>query len=32
MAGPNWGAHHLPRVGSEVLVSFIEGDIDRPVV
>ncbi|WPG36664.1 type VI secretion system Vgr family protein [Variovorax sp. EBFNA2] len=32
VAGPNWGAHHLPRVGSEVLVSFIEGDIDRPVV
>ncbi|WP_155403781.1 type VI secretion system Vgr family protein, partial [Variovorax paradoxus] len=23
VAGPNWGAHHLPRVGSEVLVSFI---------
>jgi type VI secretion system secreted protein VgrG len=32
VAGPNWGAHHLPRVGSEVLIAFIEGDIDRPVV
>ncbi|RZL65364.1 MAG: type VI secretion system tip protein VgrG [Variovorax sp.] len=32
LAGPNWGAHHLPRVGSEVLIAFIEGDIDRPVV
>ncbi len=32
VAGPNWGAHLLPRVGTEVLVSFIDGDIDRPVV
>ena len=32
VAGPNWGAHHLPRVGSEVLIAFIEGDIDRPIV
>lgn len=32
MAGPNWGAHLLPRVGTEVLVSFIDGDIDRPLV
>lgn len=32
LAGPNWGAHHLPRVGSEVLLVFIDGDIDRPVV
>jgi type VI secretion system secreted protein VgrG len=32
VAGANWGANTLPRVGQEVLVDFIEGDIDRPVV
>jgi type VI secretion system secreted protein VgrG len=31
-AGANWGAHFTPRLGQEVLVSFVEGDIDRPVV
>lgn len=31
-AGANWGAHFTPRLGQEVLVSFIEDDIDRPVV
>ncbi|GAA5172773.1 type VI secretion system Vgr family protein [Viridibacterium curvum] len=31
-AGANWGGHFIPRVGQEVLVEFIEGDIDRPVV
>ena len=32
IAGANWGSNLLPRVGQEVLVDFIEGDIDRPVV
>jgi type VI secretion system secreted protein VgrG len=32
LAGPNWGTLFTPRVGTEVLVDFIEGDIDRPVV
>ncbi len=32
LAGPNWGSHNLPRLGTEVLVDFIEGDIDRPLV
>jgi type VI secretion system secreted protein VgrG len=32
IAGANWGAVAVPRVGSEVLIDFIDGDIDRPVV
>jgi uncharacterized protein (DUF2345 family) len=32
VAGANWGSHALPRVGQEVLVDFMEGDPDRPVV
>ncbi|WP_082551452.1 type VI secretion system Vgr family protein [Massilia sp. Root351] len=32
VAGANWGSNAVPRVGQEVLVDFIEGDIDRPVV
>jgi type VI secretion system secreted protein VgrG len=31
-AGKNWGAVHIPRVGQEVVVSFLEGDPDRPLV
>jgi len=31
-AGKNWGAVHLPRIGQEVLVDFLEGDPDRPIV
>ena len=32
MAGANWGSHFIPRVGQEVVVTFQDGDIDRPVV
>jgi type VI secretion system secreted protein VgrG len=32
VAGNNWGSHALPRVGQEVLVDFMEGNIDRPVI
>lgn len=31
-AGDNWGSVFVPRQGQEVLVAFLEGDIDRPVV
>jgi type VI secretion system secreted protein VgrG len=31
-AGAGWGAMHIPRIGQEVLVNFIEGDPDRPII
>ncbi|MES9850206.1 MAG: type VI secretion system tip protein TssI/VgrG [Candidatus Thiodiazotropha sp. L084R] len=31
-AGKNWGAMHIPRIGQEVVVDFLEGDPDRPIV
>lgn len=31
-AGPGWGTLFIPRVGMEVLVTFINGDPDRPLV
>jgi type VI secretion system secreted protein VgrG len=31
-AGKNWGAVNIPRVGQEVVGSFLEGDPDRPLV
>lgn len=32
LAGNGWGAQLLPRVGMEVLVQFLDGDPDRPVI
>jgi type VI secretion system secreted protein VgrG len=32
LAGPNWGTVFTPRAGTEVLVDFVDGDIDRPLV
>jgi type VI secretion system secreted protein VgrG len=31
-AGKTWGAIHIPRIGQEVLVDFLEGDPDRPII
>jgi type VI secretion system secreted protein VgrG len=31
-AGKNWGAVHIPRIGQEVVVEFLEGDPDRPLI
>jgi type VI secretion system secreted protein VgrG len=31
-AGSQWGAIHIPRIGQEVVVDFLEGDPDRPIV
>ncbi|MEP9379126.1 type VI secretion system tip protein TssI/VgrG [Aquabacter sp. CN5-332] len=32
VAGSTWGSQFTPRVGMEVIVSFLEGDPDRPLV
>jgi type VI secretion system secreted protein VgrG len=31
-AGKNWGAVAIPRIGQEVIVDFLEGDPDQPIV
>jgi len=31
-AGNRWGAFFWPRVGHEVVVTFVEGDPDRPLI
>jgi type VI secretion system secreted protein VgrG len=31
-AGKNWGGQVIPRIGQEVVVEFLEGDPDRPLV
>ena len=31
-AGSKWGAIHIPRIGQEVIVDFLEGDPDRPII
>ncbi len=31
-AGNGWGAMFIPRIGHEVIIDFIEGDPDRPIL
>lgn len=31
-AGRQWGMLHLPRIGQEVVVDFLEGDPDQPLI
>ncbi len=31
-AGAGWGAIDIPRIGHEVIVDFLEGDPDRPII
>ena len=31
-AGAGWGAMWIPRIGQEVIVDFLEGDPDRPLI
>lgn len=31
-AGTRWGAMFIPRINQEVIVQFIEGDPDRPII
>lgn len=32
ISGKQWGALYTPRIGHEVIVEFLEGDPDRPLV
>ena len=31
-AGKNWGMQFVPRIGQEVVVSFLDGDPDHPLI
>jgi type VI secretion system secreted protein VgrG len=31
-AGKRWGAMFVPRIGQEVIVDFLEGDPDQPII
>jgi len=31
-AGKNWGTMFIPRIGSEVVVSFLDGNPDKPLI
>lgn len=31
-AGKTWGAIYTPRIGQEVIVEFLEGDPDQPII
>jgi type VI secretion system secreted protein VgrG len=31
-SGQQWGSFYLPRIGHEVIVDFLEGDPDQPII
>jgi type VI secretion system secreted protein VgrG len=31
-SGKHWGMIHIPRIGQEVVVGFLEGDPDQPII
>jgi type VI secretion system secreted protein VgrG len=31
-AGPQWGGLFIPRIGQEVIVGFLDGDPDQPII
>ena len=31
-AGKEWGSIHIPRMGQQVIIEFLEGDPDRPII
>lgn len=31
-AGKQWGGIQIPRIGQEVIIEFLEGDPDRPII
>lgn len=31
-AGKQWGAIYTPRIGQEVIIEFVDGNVDRPLV
>src|SRR5258706_6033716 len=31
-AGKKWGTFNVPRIGQEVIIEFLEGDPDRPII
>lgn len=32
IAGRKWGSVYIPRIGQEVIVDFLEGDPDQPII
>jgi type VI secretion system secreted protein VgrG len=30
--GKGWGSVTIPRIGQEVIVDFVEGDPDQPII
>ncbi|MFX0198773.1 MAG: type VI secretion system Vgr family protein, partial [Candidatus Hodarchaeota archaeon] len=31
-AGTGWGGIYIPRIGQEIIVDFLEGDLDKPII